>query len=99
MILTGLAGWLLQATQYYNLVMNLALLLMILVAIATVVVKLTGTKADDIALDSVRGRVLKALSLLPTFGTNPLTKQMFETLKEMDKKSDEQDKDSADTPG
>lgn len=87
MVLTGLAGWLLQATSYYNVIMNVALLLMILVAVATVVVKLTGTKADDIALDSIRGKVLKALSLLPTFGTNPLTKQMYETLKEMDAKS------------
>lgn len=95
MILTGIAGWLLHATEYYNMIMNLALIVLIIVGIASFVAKLTGWLWDDVAIDSVRGKLLKAMAILPTFGTNPLTKQMFEIIKEMDRKSDEQDKEDA----
>jgi hypothetical protein len=87
MILTGIAGWLLQATEYYNVVLNIALILMVIQAIATVIVKLTPTPKDDELLHGFTARFLKAMSILPTWGTNPLTKKMYDTLKEMDTKA------------
>ena len=91
MLFTGLAALLVNGAVYYDMIMNICLGLVILQVVATVIVRLTPTPKDDEFLTSFRSRFLKAMSILPTWGTNPLTKKAFNVLKEMDQKSKEVD--------
>jgi hypothetical protein len=48
--------------------------------LATVIVRLTPTKADDSAMTTVSRYVLKVLHWLPTIGVNPQTKKLEEAI-------------------
>lgn len=52
-----------------------------LVAVATVVVRITPTKSDDEKLDKILTKVHKIFSYLPTLGINPKTKELEEMMK------------------
>jgi hypothetical protein len=47
-----------------------------LVLLATVIVRITPTKADDKKLDDVLKKVHKFMALFPTVGRNPRTKEL-----------------------
>lgn len=59
--------------------------LVALMVLATIVVKLTKSSADDVMVDSFSNKLLKAMSYLPTIGVNPRTKHLEEALKELSK--------------
>ena len=85
MIMGLLAHW----STYYTVALNVCAGILILMGFATFVVKLTPFTKDDIFMHSLNVRVLKAFSILPYWGTNPLQKKLFEIVKEMDQKSQE----------
>lgn len=47
-----------------------------LVLVATVIVRLTPTKADDKKLDEILKKAHKFMAYLPTVGRNPRTKEL-----------------------
>lgn len=55
--------------------------LMGLTVAATVIARLTPTKADDEVVNKFTALLLKAISFAPTLGVNPRTKKMEETIK------------------
>jgi len=50
---------------------------------ATAVARLTASKVDDEAVSKITGYVLKAVTFLPTFGVDPRTKHLEETIREL----------------
>ncbi len=91
--LTFIAGLLLKMSSYYDILINLSLLITILTIAATAIVKLLGWKWGNVALDGWRSNLIKTLRLFPIFGKNPFTKPIIDALEEVDLKSDEQDKE------
>ena len=55
-----------------------------LVILATIIVRLTPSKDDDIKVNSLRVKFLRFLGWLPTIGVNPKTKKLEEYLKSLD---------------
>lgn len=49
--------------------------------IATIIARLTPSKADDETMSKINKAVLKAVDFLPTIGINPRVKQLEETVK------------------
>jgi len=47
-----------------------------LVMVATIIVKLTPTKADDKKLDEIVKKIHKIMSYFPTLGKNPRTREL-----------------------
>ena len=68
-----------------------ALIGMCVSIIATVVVQLTPSKADDEKLNALVKKLQKILSYFPTIGINPRTKLLEQQLEEMKKKLSEKD--------
>ena len=60
-----------------------ALLGMLVSIMATVVVQLTPTKADDEKVAKIAAKVQKIISYFPTIGINPRTKLLEQQLKEL----------------
>ena len=54
-----------------------------LAVVATVVVRLTPSPKDDEKVSKVLGYLLKVMSWLPTFGVNPETKRLKESLEKL----------------
>lgn len=65
-----------------------SLVLTTITLVATVVVRLTPTKADDVFMGKISGTFLRILQWLPTIGVNPKTKQMEQTIAELREKTD-----------
>jgi hypothetical protein len=70
--------FLLQVPDWIELI---AIFLLALVILATIVARITPTKRDDEAVSKLSAFLLKYLAYLPTFGVNPRTRQLEETLK------------------
>ena len=66
-----------------DLVEVVALGLMALVILATVIVRITPSDADDVAVGRVTSWIVKAIAWLPTIGLNPRTKKLEEAYKEL----------------
>ena len=49
---------------------------------ATIVVKLTPNKNDDLKAEKIAGKIWKYINMLPTIGINPRTKKLEEVYKE-----------------
>ena len=49
---------------------------------ATIIVKLTPSKADDLKAKSITGKVWKYINMLPTVGINPRTKAIEKAYKD-----------------
>ena len=49
---------------------------------ATIVVKLTPNKNDDLKAEKIAGKIWKYINMLPTVGINPRTKKLEEVYKE-----------------
>jgi hypothetical protein len=64
-----------------------SLVLTALTLLATVLVRLTPSKVDDVAMGKVSRWVLKVLQILPTLGVNPQTKKMEEAIYELREKT------------
>lgn len=54
-----------------------------LVILATAVVRITKSKNDDVAVNSIANKFFKAVSYLPTIGINPRTQKLEEAYKEL----------------
>lgn len=65
-----------------------SLVLTTITLVATVVVRLTPTKADDAFMGKVSGGLIRILQWLPTIGVNPKTRQMEQTIAELREKTD-----------
>lgn len=92
----ALPGWLGQVGTYVDLVCQVITVLMIL---ATVVVRVVPGKGAAAQVSSLVGRVMKALSWLPTLGINPRTKALEAALVEAQKQLEEyKAKEAVDTP-
>jgi hypothetical protein len=65
----------------------ISLILTILTLAATVIVRLTPTKTDDIAVGKFSKVLLKVLTWLPTLGINPRTKKLEEEIYELREKT------------
>ena len=65
----------------------ISLVLTVLTLAATVLVRLTPTKTDDIAVGKFSGKLLKVLHWLPTLGVNPQTKKLEEQIFELREKT------------
>lgn len=63
-----------------------ALLGMLISIMATVIVQLTPTKADDEKLNKIVIKLQKILAYMPTIGINPRTKLLEQQLKELQDK-------------
>lgn len=61
-----------QASQIYDVVSHVVFAIVI---IATMIVQLTPTKADDKWLDKTLKKFHKYMSFFPTLGQNPMTKE------------------------
>lgn len=59
-----------------------------LVILATVIVRVTPSSADDEQVSKFAGFVMKIISYLPTIGLNPKTKKLQEYYDEMKKKNE-----------
>ena len=65
-----------------------SLVLTTVTLLATVIVRLTPTKADDKFMGKISGTFLKIMQWLPTIGINPKTKQLEQTIAELREKTD-----------
>jgi hypothetical protein len=52
---------------------------------ATIVVRLTPNKEDDLKAEKIISKVWKYINMLPTIGVNPRTKKLEEAYKDMKK--------------
>lgn len=59
----------------------IAIFLMALTVIATILARVTPTKADDEYVSKFHKLLMKAIAFAPTIGMNPRTKQLEETIK------------------
>lgn len=66
----------------------ISLSLTVLTLVATLVVRLTPSKADDQAVGKFTSTLLKVLKWLPTLGVNPQTKKLEEALYELREKTE-----------
>jgi hypothetical protein len=73
-----LASILIQIPDWIELI---AIFVLALCVLATVVARVTPSKADDEAVGRFTAMILKAVAFAPTFGMNPRTKQLEETIK------------------
>ena len=67
---------------YVNLIESGFMILGVLVVIATVIVKLTPSAADDEKLDKIVVYIQKLMAYMPTIGVNPRTKKLYEWYEE-----------------
>lgn len=70
-----------------DLIQMISLVLTVLTLTATVLVRLTPTKTDDIAVGKFSKFLLKVLHWLPTLGINPQTKKLEEQIFELREKT------------
>ena len=75
-------GWMETLSMWLNIISQGALVVVIL---ATVVVRIVPTKGNVTNLDTVIGKVMKVLACLPTFGINPRTKALEAALEDLRK--------------
>ncbi|MBA3756307.1 MAG: hypothetical protein H0X02_08820 [Nitrosomonas sp.] len=71
-------------TNFPHYVDELCKIITALTIVATLVVRLTPSKSDDVLVDSFKAKLLKFLSYLPTWGINPRTKKLEEALKDQE---------------
>lgn len=67
--------------EIYNYIQLASQILLSVTLLATAIVRLTPTNKDDLAVDSFKNKLLKAMSYLPTFGLNPRTKALEDALR------------------
>lgn len=60
----------------------------ILTTVATFIVRLTPSKADDEYVSKAADFFFKVMAILPTFGKNPNTKKLEEAYRELKAKDD-----------
>lgn len=70
-----------------DIIQMISLVLSGLTVLATILVRLTPTKADDQMVSSFGKYLVKILQILPTLGVNPQTKKMEETIMELREKT------------
>lgn len=63
-----------------------ALALMSLTILATVIVRVTPSTADDEAVSGIAKWIIKVVQFLPTIGINPKTKKLEEAYEELKQK-------------
>ncbi len=56
-----------------------------LVVVATVIVRLTPSEADNVTVKKYSDKILRLISYLPTLGVNPKTKQLQKAYEELKK--------------
>lgn len=70
-----------------DLIQVASLALTVITLLATLVVRLTPSKADDLYVSNFTKWLLKTLQVLPTLGINPQTKKLEEALYELREKT------------
>lgn len=70
-----------------DIIQVVSLVLTVLTLAATVIVRLTPTKTDDLAVGKFSKQLVKVLQWLPTIGVNPQTKKLEETIMELREKT------------
>jgi hypothetical protein len=71
-----------------DIIQLIALLGMALSVLATILVRITPSKADDEKVDAIVQKFQKVLHWLPTIGVNPNTKKLQEAYEELKKQSE-----------
>lgn len=71
-----------------DIIQVIALLGMVVSILATIVVRLTPSTADDEKVSAIIAKFMKVLQWLPTIGINPQTKKLQEAYEELKAKQD-----------
>ena len=74
-------------TKIPDVIQMISLFLTMITLLATVIVRLTPSKADDEYLSNFTKWWLKMLKIMPTLGINPQTKKLEEALYELREKT------------
>lgn len=77
--------------QIPDILQLVSILVTLIVLIASIGVRFTKTKADDLFVENAATKVFKAIAWLPTIGVNPRTKALEDFYNEQKKLNAEKD--------
>jgi hypothetical protein len=73
----------------FEILNDLALFVFALTIVATIVVRITPDKADDVKIDLLIQRIHALFQYLPTWGVNPKSKALQEAYKQVSQPAEE----------